>query len=90
MANPVHQLAEAFKDKPQIKERAMLPAAPTQPLAGLARLVWEPQPGGLTADEQCALRRSLAANGSGVPAEWMELEGTGCPSWWLRLAADGA
>ena len=90
MADPMRQLAEAFEDEPRIEERVVLPAPPVQPLVGPARPVWEPRPGGMVADEQRALRRAIAASGSGVPAEWTELEGYGCPPWWMRLAADCA
>ena len=90
MANPMRQLAEAFEGEPRVEERGMVNAPPVQPLVGPARPVWAPRPGGMAADEQRALRRAIAASGSGVPAEWTALEGNGCPPWWQRLAADGA
>ena len=90
MADPMRQLAEALEAESRVEERDMVQAPPAQPLVGAARHVWAPRPGGLSADEQRALRRSVAASGSGVPAGWTALEGIGCPPWWMRLAADGA
>ena len=51
---------------------------------------WTPRPGGLLAGEQRRLRRCIAADGSGVPEEWGQVEGRGCPGWWIRLTVDTA
>ena len=88
--NQMPGLEMAREAEPVIAERWMHPAAPAQPRVAQAQPAWVPRPGGVDADGQRALRRSLAASGSGVPEAWTRVSGAGCPGWWLRLAADTA
>ena len=83
MATPMKNLEIALGGEPALPDWALRPADDVQP-------TWTPRPCGMGADDQRALRRALAASGSGVPAEWTHVEGDGCPECWRRLAADAA